>query len=332
MLKKNNLKKILITGVGGDIGQSILKCAKDFLLQFYIFGCDVDHYAASRQEVDSFLLAPFASQEDKYIEFIKSIVKKENIDYVIPTTEREIIVLDKRRAVFDGECKLLINSPYIVNTFFDKYATIAFLKKNGFFCPRTYLIEDYLGGVKFPLILKPRFGCGGEGLEIVHDQEELDFLKKRRKDVIIQEIIGDVEEEYTVCVFSDGRDIHSIAFKRSLGYGSLSKIAKLSNNAPLLDLAKKIACAIDLRGSINIQARKTAKGYMVFEINPRFSSTVYIRHYFGFRDVEWWLNLFERKEVKYTPEYKSGVGVRKLSEIFFDCQPKGGGFKDGRVS
>lgn len=316
-------KTILVTGVGGDIGQSIIKCLKDNNTdqKIKIVGCDIDCYAASRQEVDSFLVAPFANQKDKYVEFIKSIVKKEKIDYVIPTTEQEIIVLDKQRADFDGECKLLINSSYIINTFFDKYATVEFLRSNGLSFPRTYRIEDYSEELSFPLIFKPRFGCGSKGLTIAHDRKELDFLKKNRRDFIIQEVVGDIDEEYTACVFSDGQDIHSIAFKRSLGYGSLSKIAELSNDMELLDLAKKIASVIDLQGSINIQARKTAQGYIPFEINPRFSSTVYIRHYFGFRDVEWWLNLYERKEVKYTPKYKSGVGVRKLSEIFFDCQP-----------
>lgn len=314
---------VLVTGVGGDIGQSIVKCLKDCKANrmIKIAGCDIDRYAASREEVDSFLEAPSTEQVENYIEFINDIVKKEKIDYLIPTTEREIIVLDKRRAGFDGRCNLLINSSHIINTFFDKYATAEFLRNSGFLCPRTCRIEDYSGELDFPVILKPRFGCGGKGLIIAHDKEELGFLKKRRNDFIIQEMAGGIDEEYTACVFSSGQDIHSIAFKRSLGYGSLSKIAKLSNDTVLLDLAKQIARAIDLRGSVNIQAQKTTKGYMVFEINPRFSSTVYIRHYFGFRDVEWWLNLFEKKEVSYTPQYKSGVGVRKLGEIFFECQP-----------
>ncbi len=314
---------ILVTGVGGDIGQSIVKCLKDCKgnRTIKIVGCDIDSFAAAREEVDSFLVAPAADQTDRYIEFINDVVKKGEIDYLIPTTEQEIIVFNKQRANFDEKCKLLINSSYIIDTFFDKYATIEFLKKNGLPCPRTYRVEDYLGELNFPLIFKPRFGWGGKGLVIAHNKEELDFLRKRREGFIIQEMLENSDEEYTACVFSDGQNIHSIAFKRSLGYGSLSKIAKLSNDAALLDLVEKIARAIDLRGSINIQAQKTAKGYMIFEINPRFSSTVYMRHYFGFRDVEWWLNLYEKKEISYALKYQRGVGVRKLSDIFFDCQP-----------
>ena len=316
-------KNILVTGVGGDIGQSILKCLRDCCVNvsLKIIGCDVDCYAAARAEVDNFFVAPYANQQDEFIEFLKNIIEKEKIDYIIPTVEKEIMVLDNRRASCPEECKMLIHSSYIINTFFDKYATAKFLETNGFPCPRTYRIEDYLGEIRFPLMLKPRFGCGGKGIEIVNDKEELDFLKTRRKDFIVQEMIGGAEEEFTVCVFSNGTDTHSISFKRLLGYGSLSKVAKLSNDMVLLDLAKEIASAINLRGSLNIQVRKTDAGYMIFEINPRFSSTVYIRYYFGFRDVEWWLSLYERRKVEYVQKYKSGVGVRKLNEIFFDCQP-----------
>ncbi len=313
---------LLVTGVGGDIGQSILKCLKDVKPPLRLLGSDMDQFAAGQILVHKFFVSPPAIDKKKYINFLLGIIKREKIKYIIPSSEPEILLLNCARSHFEkSNVFLFINKPHIIDTFFDKYATAEFLKRNKLPYPRTYRIEDYSGELDFPLIFKPRFGYGSKGLTIVHDKEELDFLKKRRKDVVIQEIIGDIEEEYTICVFSDGRDMHSIAFKRSLGYGSLSKITKLSNDVLLLDLAKKIAHAIDLQGSINIQARRTAKGYIPFEINPRFSSTVYIRHYFGFRDVEWWINLHEGRQVRYTPKYKSGVGVRKLGEVFFDCQP-----------
>ena len=48
-----------------------------------------------------------------------------------------------------------------------------------------------------------------------------------------------------------------------------------------------LADKINLDGSINVQLRLTKKGPVVFEINPRFSSTVLFRHMFGFKDLEW---------------------------------------------
>jgi carbamoyl-phosphate synthase large subunit len=48
-----------------------------------------------------------------------------------------------------------------------------------------------------------------------------------------------------------------------------------------------IAESLFLQGSINIQLRMTDIGPRIFEINPRFSSTVLIRHLLGFQDVVW---------------------------------------------
>ena len=44
---------------------------------------------------------------------------------------------------------------------------------------------------------------------------------------------------------------------------------------------------LDLTGSINVQLRIQENIPKIFEINPRFSSTVLFRHLFGFEDLIW---------------------------------------------
>ena len=51
----------------------------------------------------------------------------------------------------------------------------------------------------------------------------------------------------------------------------------------------KIAEALNLFGAINIQLRMTPMGPRIFEINPRLSSTVLMRHLAGYTDVLWML-------------------------------------------
>jgi len=221
------------------------------------------------------------------------------------------------RDCFKG-VELFINNTNIVRTFLDKYATVNFLKENGFSYPRTYLIEDYNGELSLPLLLKKRRGYGGKGLILIDDAAELEFYKRKTKDMVVQEFIGTPEEEYTIGVFSTGKDVHSIAFKRCLGYGSLTKVAQLKYDSDIKDLAERIAKASCLEGSLNIQVRRTEGGYVPLEINPRFSSTVYIRHCFGFKDVQWWIDLKEGRSIKYIPKYRKGIAVRAINEIFFD--------------
>jgi hypothetical protein len=55
--------------------------------------------------------------------------------------------------------------------------------------------------------------------------------------------------------------------------------------------AEEIARASALRGSANVQVRKTGEGVRLLEINARFSSLALARAFAGFRDVEWSVGL-----------------------------------------
>jgi carbamoyl-phosphate synthase large subunit len=312
-------KIILVTGIGGDIGQSVLKCLKDLKRGFKIIGCDKDCYAAGKLSCDKFFIAPGAGTGAKYMDFIRELVENEGVEYILPVSEPEIEVYNANRGYFETkDIKLFIHSPFIIETFLDKYVTAQFLKNNGLLCPRTYLLNDFNDQMSFPVLLKMRKGCGAKGQVIIEDAEELSFYKRRLEGAIVQEIVGSNDEEYTVGVFSNGEDVYTIAFKRYLGYGSLTKIAQLVYDDRIRDSAEKIARACKLEGSFNIQFRKTREGYVPLEINPRFSSTVYIRHCFGFQDVAWWIDLKEGRRTAFVPRYKEGVAVRSINEAFFD--------------
>jgi len=311
--------RILVTGAGGDIGFNIIKCLKDADYNLFILGCDIDPYAMGRTMVKKFLKAPKALNEEKYLDFIKNTIKKYRIEYIYPSTEIEIEFFHRNREYFD-KTAVFINNPFIIDTFLDKYKTINFLKNNGLSYPTTFLIEDYNNQLDFPLLIKHRRSWGGKGLLIIRDSKEFEFYRKRITDAIVQEYIGTDDEEYTAGVFSNGKNIYSICFRRQLGYGSLTKFAQLVHENEIEHLVEKIARICHLEGSINIQFRKTKKGVIPFEINPRISSTVYFRHYFGFQDVKWWLDMKENKPIDYRLKYKKGIGVRTIGEVFFDLE------------
>ena len=53
----------------------------------------------------------------------------------------------------------------------------------------------------------------------------------------------------------------------------------------LVSIAKKIG----LQGSINIQLKRSSRRAAIFEINPRISGTVMMRHMLRFNDLIWWI-------------------------------------------
>ncbi len=313
--------RLLVTAVGGDIGQSVIKCLRESRLGAYIVGCDMDNYAAGQSDCDRFYLCPPADRPQEYKNFLLHIIRKEKIDRVLPISEPEIAFYNSRRKLFaDLRAKFLVNEKHVVDTFMDKYKTVEFFKANGFPYPETFLPSEYSNQLGFPLIIKKRRGRGSRGLATVRSKGELKFHLSRNEDVIIQEYLPGKMGEYTTGLFGDGRNMRSISFRRRLGYGGLSNVAELVYDKKLSALSMSIGEALRLRGSINIQLRLTERGYIPFEINPRFSSTVYFRHFFGFKDVTWWLGMLEGKTLRYKPKYKSGVGVRKLTEVFYDLK------------
>lgn len=313
-------KKVLVTAVGGDIGQGLLKCLKDAGYAFSLLGCDIDPFAGGRALVEKFYQAPCVLDSEHYLRFITRLLESENVEYVFPTTEAEIEFFDIHRGYFENNTTIFIHSHDIVGTFLDKYETALLLANSSLPTPRTYLIEHYNNELDYPCVLKPRRGHGGKNLILVNDLEEFTFFRRRLKNYVVQENIGTPDEEYTVTVFSTGEKSYSIAFKRFLGYGSLSKVAQLIQDASLERLAGRIATVASLEGPLNIQCRKTDSGYVPFEINPRFSSTVYARHYFGFQDAKWWVDLKEGRTIEYRPRFKGGICVRTIGETFFDLR------------
>jgi carbamoyl-phosphate synthase large subunit len=312
---------VLITGVGGDIGQGIIKCLKETGYNFSLIGTDVELFAAGKSIVDKFYLVPLAKKISEYVKIMRKIISEENVKFILPSTEPEIMLFSEQGKNISGTADVVINHPGIIKTFFDKYETVNFLKKNKLPYPETYLLKDYNGELRFPFLLKPRKGCGGKGLIEINNNDEFSFFGKSKGEYIVQEMIGTVDEEYTAAVFSAAGKTWSIAFKRYLGYGSLTKVAEVVYNESLKALAEKIAAAVSLEGSLNIQCRKKGDIFVPFEINPRLSSTVYTRHCFGFQDVKFWIDLKKGKEIKYIPKFKKGVAVRCISEVFFEQEP-----------
>lgn len=310
--------RVLVTAVGGDLGQSVIKCLRDSGYNPEVFGCDMNPFAAGRADVDKFFQAPPVIEIQKYRDFLRKTIENEEIDYVFPLSDIEIIFFTAHREHFEkSPAVFVVNAPYLIETFTDKYRTVQFFQANGIPFPKTWLPEKYDNQLEFPLVLKKRVGSGGRGLLIVSDSEELAFYLGKQDDLIVQEFLTGEDNEYTAGIFSDGRTKHCITFKRKLAPGGFSQHVELIEAEGITELPRKIAEVLEFKGSLNVQFRLTDKGCIPFEINPRFSSTVYFRHLFGFKDVKWSLDLMEGNIIAYARPVGKGVGVRKSSEVVF---------------
>ncbi|MCP4216751.1 MAG: ATP-grasp domain-containing protein [bacterium] len=319
---------ILITAVGGDLGQSAIKCLRDLTPAPTLIGCDMNPYAAGRAVVDTFLTAPPVRDKKRYLDFLRTTCETHNIDYVFPMSDIEIIFYNAHRETFKSfPAVFIVNEASIIETFMDKYHTIKFFESHSIACPKTYRqekpdrpLEHPPFGVEFPFILKPRRGSGSMKMYKITDAEEMNFYLKRSTDMVIQEYIPGEDNEYTSGLFSNGEKHFHITFKRQLAPGGFSQQVELVKNPVIDEFLDTLARALNFRGSVNVQFRLTERGCMPFEINPRFSSTVYFRHMFGFTDILWSLAMEEGKDITYRPVYNKGIGVKKHEEVLLDVE------------
>lgn len=318
-----NPLQILVTAVGGDLGQSMIKCLRDSGYPVRITGCDMNPYAGGRADTDVFYQAPPVRDTDAYTEFLRETVTTEGIGYIFPVSDVEILFYNTNRERFsDLPARFVVNEPAIIDTFSDKYKTVEFFKTYGLPFPRTWLQESFTGPAEFPLIVKKRRGSGSQNLLKVTDTEELQFYLKRNNDMVIQELIPGDDSEYTAAIFSGGGQVHTVTFRRTLAPGGFSQQVEPVTDEAIAGFPRQVAKALGADGNrfmdVNVQFRCTEQDPVPFEINPRFSSTVYLRHLLGFKDVQWTLDMLHGKPVPQSPAIKKGVGVRKFGEVIFE--------------
>ena len=281
------MKSILITGIGGDIAQSVAKIIRQKSLDYQLIGTDTHNDHAGSLFVDNFFQLPFAN-EINYQTSFEDLLSLEKIDIVMPMTEPELAALAltiKKHTDIDW----VTAGEKVITAGLDKLATIDAIKKLGVLVPWTLAVK---GGkpLAYPCILKNRFGSGSRAVFIVKDAIEASYLAERYPDAVYQELLEPADNEITCAVYRtrDGKT-GVLQMLRRLA-GGFTGWAKIINEQSIGDMCITIAEGLDLRGAMNIQLRMTSTGPRVFEINPRFSSTVLMRHLLGFSDVVWALD------------------------------------------
>jgi carbamoyl-phosphate synthase large subunit len=282
-MKKNY--NVLVTSCGGDIGQSVGKILKK--IGCNTFGLDISPNNAAKFIFDNFETCLRVS-ETNYLVELRTFIKKNKIDIVIPVSEPELrFYTENEDQLFGlGNVKILMADSFSRKVGFDKRKTCLFLEKNKLPYPDLYTVDSE--NIIFPFIAKPRTGAGSSNIFVISDLEEFKFISKKYKDLIFQEMLDGSHGEFTCCVYrSSNNEIRTIIFKRELTAGGYSGYGEVVSNNIIDNLLLDIAKLLDLRGSINVQLRLHKEQPVVFEINPRFSSTILFRHLMGFKDLEW---------------------------------------------
>lgn len=277
---------ILLTAANSDVAEAMARLLAQTFPGCRLFGAE----AGDRWPAASWLAGverlPFAV-DPTYPAALAALSAKLGADLVIPVSEPEIARLARNPGAAAG-LPLLMLSADMVLRFLDKLETALWLTAHGLPAPATRLLAE-ADVSQLPLVVKPRCGRGSSGVEVVASRQRLEAVRAEAQgEYVAQDYLEPPDQEYTCPLVRLGGETRAIVLRRGLSGGTTMwvEVADLPEvQAMLVRLAETLA----LDGALNVQLRLTAQGARIFEINPRFSGTVMMRHQLGFCDLEWTL-------------------------------------------
>jgi carbamoyl-phosphate synthase large subunit len=303
------MKTVLVTGVGGGVGQGILRNLRSEQFAIRLVGTNTAAVSAGNHLCDAFQVVPYA-YDAGYLEAISAIVERENVDLVIPSTDHECysLMVDPSRV----GATVAASPASTVAMCLDKHETARNLAAHGLPFARSSLPSAYEGGFG-RTVVKPRQGRGSRDIHV--DPAD---PRAFSDDYVVQEYLEG--EELTTCFYvrRDGKMHGLITFSRDLEHGNTSRCEVVKrHDVEIARMADALISRFPFRGSCNLQMRVTARGIVPFEINCRISGTNSIRSQFGFRDVAYTVQEYLYDRTPDVPVVGDGCAIRMMVDVIY---------------
>lgn len=202
--------------------------------------------------------------------FIKEIIKiidEERPDAILSGPESELIPLSRNKKIIEAKGTRLLCPDYeYIECCADKIKINKVFEDIGIPAPEAFDLD----AVKFPCLIKPRFGRGSSDIYRADNKKELDFYIKKVAEPVIQEFVyGD---EYTVDILADkeGNVLSAVPRLRIRTESGISVKGKTIYDKEIIDYCVKIAKALRLFGPSCVQCIRNKNGVKFIEVNTRF--------------------------------------------------------------
>ena len=240
---------------------------------------------------------------------------------IIPSIEIDMFAWNEHRSVLEATgCFVMLNNSSLLNLCADKWLFFLELEKYNSKYKIPTSLDPNQKDLKFPLILKPRRGFASQGIVVVNDKKEYErYRSEIGKKLMVQQLIGNVDEEYTISAFFDKESklCCYMPLKRKLSKEGFTETAQTVEIDGIKEAILELSEIFKPMGPTNFQFRKDEGRLKLLEINPRISSATSIRTAFGYNEsvmaVEYFLD--SRKITQ--PIIKKGSAVRYTEDMIY---------------
>ena len=258
-----------------------------------IIAADMQLTAPALSVADVKVMVP-AVYDEHYVEALHQICEMHNVDVLISLNDLELPILAENKLSFENiGVNVLVSSSEVIDICFDKLKTADFITSIGLKPPKTYrnlesATQAILDGeLKFPVVIKPRWGSASIGIEFVDNIDDLRIVYEliRRKTskgmlgevsqldddfILIQEKI--TGKEYGLDIINDleGNNV-AVAVKQKLSMraGETDK-ATTVDNPELHRIGEVIGRKLAHIGNLDCDILEMGGEYYILELNPRF--------------------------------------------------------------
>lgn len=303
-------KVVLVTGIGGNVGQGVLRNIKDLNLNIFLVGTDIALFTAGNYLCDATHQVPY-SYESNFISVINDIVHQHHVDLIIPTTDYEVYFLSLHQDKI--KAKVAASEASIAQKYLDKYLTFVHHNALGIPFAKTWLPSEFNNEVS-EIIVKPREGRGSRGIHL-NPAAPKDFSDE----YLIQPLHKGIEITTAFYVKKDG-SLHGLfTMERELSNGATSKSKTVKTyDKKLEEIILKMIEVDGLKGSLNLQSIVDETGEIIpFEVNCRISGTNSIRHNLGFQDVKYTIQEYLYNLEPDAVQAIDGIAVRLLYDVIY---------------
>lgn len=307
---------IAITGVGGGVGQSILKSLAN--TDYNLIALDGDLLGAGLYATNKSYLIPYAN-DPAYINRLLEICQREKIALLFPGLDAELMPLSLHRDAFKAiGTTVVVSAPEVITISDDKQVTYNELIKVGVNVPFTCNAQNFIPKSEdFPLIIKQKLG-GARSKNVY-------FIKNVAEWKSTIEKIGDVISDFIVMEYIEGEEYTCgtinlensckgvIVLRRILRDGDTYKCF-VEKNEIIEKEVRLVVESIKPFGACNVQLIiRNGKPY-VFEINARCSGTTAARTLSGFNEPKMIAD-YLLKDIEPVFEIKEQTILRYWQEI-----------------
>jgi carbamoyl-phosphate synthase large subunit len=270
-----------------------------------VIACEANATAPALAEADERIVVPEMDHPD-YFDVLVAICLEKDVRLIVAANDLDLAGLARNARRFREVGAIpMVPSPEMVATSSDKWSAFLWLRKLGIATPETFPTLESAraalahGELRFPLLIKPRWGTSSLGIELVHTERELELAhewgkiqlgrtvlaKMTQADpdhafVFQQRVAGD---EYGMDVVNDfGGNYAATLARRKLAMRGGNTDRAVSVVEPRLEcLGRSLGQHLGHIGSVDCDVIAGEQDCYVIDINPRIGGGYPFSHMAG---------------------------------------------------